>query len=151
MVSGIDVFGVYNLREAYEFLTGEQPLLPMREDLTAYFSQHQDESEIDFADVRGNSWPPRGRGGGGRRAQSAHIVVEMTTFWARRSPGDLRLEATRRRPKDDGASRHPGKFFRMLKPAVTRLFDPHSRPMEDPIQGETASRHGPPASLPERC
>src|SRR4051812_47107895 len=37
MVSGIEVYGVYNLREVYEFLTGEKPLLPTREDLDRFF------------------------------------------------------------------------------------------------------------------
>src|SRR5690349_21158020 len=53
MVSGIEVYGIHNLREAYEFLTGEKPLLPMREDLSVFFAQHQSDSDCDFADVRG--------------------------------------------------------------------------------------------------
>jgi magnesium chelatase family protein len=52
MVEGIQVFGVANLREAFEFLTGEKPLLPIREDLTNFFARHQN-YEVDFADVRG--------------------------------------------------------------------------------------------------
>jgi len=52
MVSGIEVYGVYNLREAYEFLTGEKPLLPLREDLSQFFTQHQ-EYDVDLGDVRG--------------------------------------------------------------------------------------------------
>src|SRR4051812_44427471 len=53
MVEGLEVYGVANLREAYEFLVGEKPLLPMREDLTTFFAQHQTESDLDFADVHG--------------------------------------------------------------------------------------------------
>src|SRR4051812_47649869 len=53
MVEGIEVYGVHNLRECYEFLTGEKPLLPIREDVKQYFSQHQHDGEIDFTDVRG--------------------------------------------------------------------------------------------------
>ena len=53
MVEGIEVYGVHNLRETFEFLTGEKPLLPMHEDLTAFFAEHQADTENDFADVRG--------------------------------------------------------------------------------------------------
>jgi len=53
MVQGIEVYGVHNLREAYEFLTGEKPLLPAREDLSGFFATHQRDNEIDFTDVRG--------------------------------------------------------------------------------------------------
>ena len=52
MVNGIEVFGVYNLRETYEFLTGEKPLLPLREDLTRFFENHQ-QYDVDLGDVRG--------------------------------------------------------------------------------------------------
>ena len=52
MVEGIQVYGVANLREAFEFLTGEKPLLPIREDLTQFFASHQN-YDVDFADVRG--------------------------------------------------------------------------------------------------
>ena len=54
MVAGIDVFGVRNLREAFTFLTGENPLAPMREDLAEFFASHQD-YEVDFTDVRGQN------------------------------------------------------------------------------------------------
>src|SRR4051794_20103860 len=53
MVKGIEVYGVHNLRECYEFLTGENPLLPSREDLSQFFATHQFDGEVDFADVRG--------------------------------------------------------------------------------------------------
>ncbi len=52
MVDGIEVFGVRNLREAFDFLTGEKQLTPTREDLQAFFERHQN-YELDFADVRG--------------------------------------------------------------------------------------------------
>ncbi len=52
MVEGIDVFGVRNLRETFEFLLGKQALKPTREDLSEFFARHQN-YEVDFADVRG--------------------------------------------------------------------------------------------------
>lgn len=54
MVSDIDVYGVENLRQTFEFLLGNQPLLPTRGDLTGFFSSHQ-EYELDFADVKGQN------------------------------------------------------------------------------------------------
>jgi len=53
MVEGLEVFGVHNLREAFELFTGAQPLLPFREDLGRLFAEHH-EYEFDFADVRGH-------------------------------------------------------------------------------------------------
>lgn len=52
MVSGIEVFGVGNLRETFEFLTGETPLKPIREDVTQFFARHQI-YDVDFSEVRG--------------------------------------------------------------------------------------------------
>ena len=52
MVGGIDVFGVRNLRETYEFLKGETALAPVREDVTQFFARHQT-YEVDFSEVRG--------------------------------------------------------------------------------------------------
>lgn len=52
MVEGIEVYGVRNLRETYEFLLGKQQLAPTREDVSAFFQRHQS-YEVDFADVRG--------------------------------------------------------------------------------------------------
>jgi len=52
MVQGIDVFGVKNLREVFQFLKGEHPLTPVREDLHGFFERHQ-KHEVDFADVKG--------------------------------------------------------------------------------------------------
>jgi magnesium chelatase family protein len=54
MVSDIDVYGVENLRQTFNFLRGEQPLMPTRGDLTTFFSAHRD-YEVDFADVKGQS------------------------------------------------------------------------------------------------
>lgn len=52
MVDGIDVFGVKNLRQSFEFLIGERQIVPTREDLTDFFERHQS-YDVDFADVRG--------------------------------------------------------------------------------------------------
>src|SRR5438874_377801 len=54
MVRDIDVYGVENLRQTFEFLLGKQPMLPARGDLTSFFSSHQ-EYEVDFADVKGQN------------------------------------------------------------------------------------------------
>ena len=52
MVDGIEVFGVRNLRETFEFLLGERVLTPTRENLDQFFARHQN-YEVDFSDVRG--------------------------------------------------------------------------------------------------
>ncbi len=52
MVEGIEVYGVANLREVYEFLTGDKPLLPLKENVRDYFTEHQN-YEVDFSEVRG--------------------------------------------------------------------------------------------------
>ena len=52
MVNKIDVYGVQNLRETFQFLRGEIPLLPTRGDLTGFFATHQT-YDVDFADVKG--------------------------------------------------------------------------------------------------
>ena len=54
MVAGIDVYGVQNLRQTYQFLRGEQPLLPIRGDLDGFFNSHQN-YDVDFSDVKGQS------------------------------------------------------------------------------------------------
>jgi magnesium chelatase family protein len=53
MVEGIEVYGVRNLRETFEFLTAERELTPQREDLSRFFAEHQN-YDADFADVRGH-------------------------------------------------------------------------------------------------
>jgi magnesium chelatase family protein len=52
MVEGIAVYGARNLRDAFQFLTGETMLTPVRGDMTQFFSAHQD-YDVDFADVKG--------------------------------------------------------------------------------------------------
>ena len=52
MVEGIDIFGVQNLRQAFEFLRGERTLQATRGDLTQFFASHQS-YEVDFSDVKG--------------------------------------------------------------------------------------------------
>lgn len=52
MVDGIDVYGVKNLRDAFQFLIGATTLTPVRGDLTEFFSTHQ-AYDVDFADVKG--------------------------------------------------------------------------------------------------
>ncbi|MEI6724082.1 MAG: ATP-binding protein, partial [Betaproteobacteria bacterium] len=37
---------------AFTFLTGENPLTPVREDLETFFASHND-YDVDFADVQG--------------------------------------------------------------------------------------------------
>ena len=52
MVNKIDIYGVHNLRETFQFLRGELPLLPTRGDLSGFFATHQS-YDLDFADVKG--------------------------------------------------------------------------------------------------
>lgn len=52
MVEGIQVFGVRNLRETFEFLTGQVQLQPTHEDVTQFFQRHQN-YDVDFSEVRG--------------------------------------------------------------------------------------------------
>jgi len=52
MVEGIDVYGVQNLRQTFEFIRGETMIEPTRGDLTAFFAAHQD-YDVDFSDVKG--------------------------------------------------------------------------------------------------
>jgi magnesium chelatase family protein len=54
MVDKIDIYGVHNLRETFQFLRGEIPLLPTRGDLTKFFAAHQD-YDVDFCDVKGQA------------------------------------------------------------------------------------------------
>jgi magnesium chelatase family protein len=54
MVDKIDIYGVQNLRQTFEFMRGELALLPTRGDLTNFFATHQD-YEVDFSDVKGQS------------------------------------------------------------------------------------------------
>jgi magnesium chelatase family protein len=52
MVEGIDVYGVQNLRQTFEFIRGETTMEPTRGDLTSFFETHQS-YEVDFSDVKG--------------------------------------------------------------------------------------------------
>jgi magnesium chelatase family protein len=54
MVDKIDIYGVQNLRQTFQFLRGEQPLLPTRGDLSGFFATHQD-YDVDFSDVKGQA------------------------------------------------------------------------------------------------
>jgi magnesium chelatase family protein len=52
MVEGVEVYGVRNLRAAFEFLLGQRTLQPLHENLEQFFARHQS-YDVDFADVRG--------------------------------------------------------------------------------------------------
>jgi len=52
MVDKIDIYGVQNLRQTFQFLRGEVALLPARGDLTDFFATHQN-YDVDFSDVKG--------------------------------------------------------------------------------------------------
>src|SRR5207244_13210914 len=52
MVDKIHIYGVQNLRQTFQFLRGEIPLLPARGDLSAFFATHQS-YDVDFSDVKG--------------------------------------------------------------------------------------------------
>src|SRR6266404_8692719 len=52
MVNKIDIYGVQNLRQTFDFLRGETALLPTRADLTGFFATHQS-YDVDFSDVKG--------------------------------------------------------------------------------------------------
>ena len=58
VVDGLNVYGVRNLRETFEFLTWERPLAPVRENLTALFETHR-HYDADFADVKGQQHAKR--------------------------------------------------------------------------------------------
>lgn len=54
-VGGIEVYGVRNLREVFEFLRGGEaapPLTPLVEDALSFFQAHQ-HHELDFSEVKG--------------------------------------------------------------------------------------------------
>lgn len=52
VVDGIEVYGVKNLREAYEFLSMEKNLIPAQENPSALL-EHQETFGVDFAEVKG--------------------------------------------------------------------------------------------------
>jgi len=59
MVEGIQIYGVQNLRQAFQFVRGETQLEPVRGDLSQFFANHQN-YELDFADVKGQGHVKRG-------------------------------------------------------------------------------------------
>ena len=52
MVEGIEVYGVQNLRETFQFIRGESLIAPTYGDLTSFFATHKN-YEVDFSDVKG--------------------------------------------------------------------------------------------------
>ena len=54
MVDKIDIYGVQNLRQTFEFLRGQQPMLPDSRRSHGFFSSHQ-EYDVDFSDVKGQA------------------------------------------------------------------------------------------------
>ncbi len=52
VVEGIDVYGVTNLREAFEFLTQRRELVPIKENVSAMFDQPTVD-DVDFSEVKG--------------------------------------------------------------------------------------------------
>ncbi len=54
MVDKIDIYGVANLRQTFEFLRGQQPMHPTRGDMTKFFATHQSYN-VDFSDVKGQA------------------------------------------------------------------------------------------------
>ena len=54
MVKGIDIYGVRNLRETFQFIRGETHLQSTRGDLSEFFARHQSH-EVDFNDVKGQA------------------------------------------------------------------------------------------------
>jgi magnesium chelatase family protein len=54
MVDKIDIYGVNNLRQTFEFLRDGASLTPTTGDLSGFFSAHQD-YDVDFSDVKGQN------------------------------------------------------------------------------------------------
>ena len=52
MVKGIDIFGVQNLRQTFDFIRGQGTMEPTRGDLGSFFATHQN-YDVDFSDVKG--------------------------------------------------------------------------------------------------
>lgn len=52
MVEGIDIYGVRTLRETFEFLSKQQELEPVREDLGQFFAASS-VADVDFSEVQG--------------------------------------------------------------------------------------------------
>ena len=62
MVEGIDIFGVQNLRQTFEFIRGEGTLEPTRGNMTEFFATHRT-YDVDFSDVKGQGRRSGGPGG----------------------------------------------------------------------------------------
>src|SRR4051812_12336095 len=54
MVERLEVYGVQNLRQTFDFLRGQQPMQPTRGNLDRFFVAHQS-YEVDFNDVKGQA------------------------------------------------------------------------------------------------
>jgi len=52
VIEGIEVYGVSSVRQAWDFLVGERPMMPYQLDRKAFFDSHR-HYEIDFEDVKG--------------------------------------------------------------------------------------------------
>jgi magnesium chelatase family protein len=52
VVEGINVYGVRNLRDVFEFLKGQKSLAPVKEDLLSFFQSHAS-YDVDFSEVKG--------------------------------------------------------------------------------------------------
>ena len=72
MVKGIDVYGVQNLRQTFDFIRGETTMEPTRGDLTAFFATHQELRGRFQRRERAGPREARDRSGRRRRAQPAH-------------------------------------------------------------------------------
>lgn len=53
IVEGLEVYGVHNLREVLDFLNDPETLQPTHVDVQQLFANEQAQTDIDFADVRG--------------------------------------------------------------------------------------------------
>ena len=53
IVEGIEVYGVKNLREAYEFLARKKDLVPLRTNAAELFQAASGSSDVDFSEVKG--------------------------------------------------------------------------------------------------
>ncbi len=53
IVTGLDVYGITNIKEAIDFLNGDMELAPVKVNVEETFYAQLSHSEIDFADVKG--------------------------------------------------------------------------------------------------
>jgi len=88
VVTGVEVFGVSTLSEAFLFLNGDQPIAPTSIDLTSVFAAHS-RYEVDFNDVRGQEHVKRAlevAAAGGHNVLLAGPPGAGKTMLARRLP-----------------------------------------------------------------